>query len=60
LIAAHAWDVLGAQAAGMQAIWVARLERRWPLPLRQGETVASLIAAAEHALTRLGPRAGGV
>lgn len=47
LIAAHAWDVLGAQAVGMQAIWIARLERRWPLPLAQAKTVASLAEAAE-------------
>src|SRR5262249_58158864 len=49
LIAAHAWDVLGARAVGMRALWIARLERRWPLPLPQAETVRSLIEAAERA-----------
>jgi 2-haloacid dehalogenase len=33
LIAAYAWDVVGARAAALRAIWVARLERRWPFPL---------------------------
>lgn len=46
LIAAHAWDVVGARAAGLRAIWVARLERRWPLPLPASEGTASLIEAA--------------
>jgi 2-haloacid dehalogenase len=32
LVAAHAWDVAGARAAGLRAIWVDRSERRWPLP----------------------------
>lgn len=32
LIAAHAWDVLGAKQAGLDAVWVDRLEREWPFP----------------------------
>jgi 2-haloacid dehalogenase len=32
LIAAHAWDVVGAKQAGLDAIWVDRLEREWPFP----------------------------
>jgi 2-haloacid dehalogenase len=32
LVAAHAWDVVGAQSAGYEAIWVDRTERCWPLP----------------------------
>jgi 2-haloacid dehalogenase len=32
LIAAHAWDVVGAKAAGLDTIWVDRLEREWPFP----------------------------
>jgi 2-haloacid dehalogenase len=32
LVAAHAWDVLGARAAGRGAVWVDRLEQRWPFP----------------------------
>lgn len=32
LIAAHAWDVLGAKAAGLDTIWLDRLEREWPFP----------------------------
>ena len=32
LVSAHAWDVLGAQAAGFDAVWVDRGERVWPFP----------------------------
>src|SRR5919197_280146 len=47
LIVAHAWDVVGARAAGLDAIWVDRLERRWPLPVAEPRRVASLLEAAE-------------
>jgi 2-haloacid dehalogenase len=32
LVAAHAWDVVGAARAGMDAVWVNRDERAWPFP----------------------------
>jgi 2-haloacid dehalogenase len=32
LVAAHAWDVVGARSAGYEAIWIDRTERSWPLP----------------------------
>jgi len=32
LIAAHAWDVAGAKAAGLDAVWIDRVEHEWPLP----------------------------
>ena len=32
LVAAHAWDCLGAVHAGMRAVWVNRSERVWPFP----------------------------
>jgi 2-haloacid dehalogenase len=32
VIAAHAWDVVGAKQAGLAAVWVDRLEREWPFP----------------------------
>jgi 2-haloacid dehalogenase len=32
LIAAHAWDVLGAKHAGFDAFWVDSFEREWPFP----------------------------
>ncbi len=48
LVAAHAWDVMGARAAGLDAVWVSRLERRWPLPVPQGATAGDLAEAAER------------
>ena len=47
LVAAHAWDVVGARAAGLESIWVARLERRSPLPLPEPLRAPSLLDAAE-------------
>jgi 2-haloacid dehalogenase len=46
LIAAHGWDVVGAQNANLQAIWIDRLERRWPLPLPEPRRAESLEEAA--------------
>ena len=50
LIAAHGWDVLGARAAGMSAIWVDRLERRWPFPTDAPPTASGLVEAVELVL----------
>jgi 2-haloacid dehalogenase len=51
LIAAHGWDVVGARAAGRGAVWVERLERRWPLPLPQPATAPDLERGAEIAVS---------
>lgn len=32
LVAAHAWDVVGARATGRRAVWVDRLGQGWPFP----------------------------
>lgn len=51
LVAAHAWDVAGARAAGVRAIWVDRSERHWPLPgVEPGERASSLVDAVTLAL----------
>jgi len=50
LIAAHGWDVLGARAAGLSAIWVDRLERRWPFPTVEPSTASNLVEAVEMAV----------
>jgi 2-haloacid dehalogenase len=50
LLAAHGWDVIGAQAAGLGAIWVSRLERRWPLPLPEPPVAADLNEAVDRIL----------
>lgn len=43
MVAAHGWDVLGADAAGLRTVWMRRLEKRWPFPGRPpGATVDSL------------------
>jgi 2-haloacid dehalogenase len=54
LIAAHAWDVAGAKAAGLDAIWVDRVEREWPLPKGKPRKVASdLEEAARFVVAKL-------
>lgn len=45
LIAAHGWDVLGARNAGLAAVWVDRLERRWPFPVPEPRRAPGLVEA---------------
>ena len=45
LVAAHAWDVAGARAAGYRAVWVNREEDEWPLPLPEPLRASNLIEA---------------
>lgn len=52
LIAAHGWDVVGARAAGLSAIWIDRLEKRWPFPTDEPPTARDLVDAVELALAR--------
>ena len=50
LVAAHGWDVLGARAAGMQAVWVDRVEHAWPIPSEEPPRAPDLERAVELAL----------
>lgn len=51
LVAAHAWDVVGARAAGYRAVWLDRVEGPWPLPLGDPEPRAGdLVEAARLAV----------
>ncbi len=45
-VAAHAWDILGAERVGIRAVWIASHERAWPLPIRAGENAADAEVAA--------------
>jgi 2-haloacid dehalogenase len=50
LVAAHGWDVVGARAAGLRAVWVASAEREWPLAgIEPAERAPSLAEAAAQA-----------
>jgi hypothetical protein len=46
LVAAHAWDVVGARG-GARDDWMDRRERRWPLPVPEPPRAASLAVAVE-------------
>jgi 2-haloacid dehalogenase len=53
LVSAHAWDVLGAKQAGLDAVWIDRSERQWPFPRGKPRRVAhDLVEAAELALAK--------
>ncbi len=47
LVAAHAWDVAGARSAGLDAIWISRVERVWPLPVAPVREAADLAGAVD-------------
>jgi 2-haloacid dehalogenase len=50
LVAAHAWDVAGADHAGRRAVWVCRAEQRWTVPGEPHQPrAASLLEAARLA-----------
>jgi 2-haloacid dehalogenase len=54
LIAAHAWDVVGAKQAGLGAVWVDRLEPEWPFPKgKPRRTASNLEQAAALVLERM-------
>jgi 2-haloacid dehalogenase len=52
LVAAHAWDVHAAVRYGLRAVWVDRLEGRWPLPGEPHERRASTLAEAARLASR--------
>jgi 2-haloacid dehalogenase len=53
LVAAHAWDVVGAKQAGLDAVWIDSLEREWPFPKGKPRRVAhDLVGAVELALAK--------
>jgi 2-haloacid dehalogenase len=52
LVAAHGWDVLGARAAGLDAVWIDREEREWPFPFDAPPRAADLVGAAQLVIAR--------
>jgi FMN phosphatase YigB (HAD superfamily) len=50
LVAAHGWDVLGARAAGLDAVWVDRVEHVWPFPSAEPARAPDLERAVELAV----------
>lgn len=53
LVAAHGWDVMGADAVGIRTVWVRRLEREWALPGGPPDLVADTLADVPAALSDL-------
>src|SRR5207237_7413995 len=52
LVAAHGWDVLGARAAGLDAVWIDREEREWPFPFDTPPRAADLVGATQLVIAR--------
>jgi 2-haloacid dehalogenase len=57
LVAAHGWDVLGAQRAGLTGAWFPRSERTYPAVYEQPHVAADDLRAAVDALLALPARA---
>ena len=55
LVAAHGWDVLGAQRAGLTGAWFPRHERVYPAVYDPAALVADDLAGAVDALLALPP-----
>ena len=53
LVAAHAWDLLGASHAGWRTAWVAQLERRLAATLVKPDVVASTLERAAEGVVGL-------
>jgi 2-haloacid dehalogenase len=53
LVAAHGWDVLGAQRAGLTAAWFPRGERTYPAVYEQPHVAAGTLGAVVDALVAL-------
>ena len=53
LVAAHGWDVLGAQRAGLTGAWFPRGERSYPAVYEPPHVTASDLAGAVDALLAL-------
>jgi 2-haloacid dehalogenase len=52
LIAAHAWDVLGATKAGYDGVWVNRKNEDWPFPDAEPKSAPDLVTATPYRLRR--------
>lgn len=48
MVAAHDWDVAGARAAGMRAVFLQRGAPAWWLPVPQGPTATGIAGVADH------------
>jgi 2-haloalkanoic acid dehalogenase type II len=55
LVAAHAWDVVGARNAGLEAIWVDRRDEGWPLPIEPPAHRAGDLVTAARISTAIRP-----
>ena len=53
LVAAHGWDVLGAQRAGLTGAWFPRGERTYPAVYEDPHVTADDLGAAVDALLAL-------
>ena len=54
LVAAHAWDIMGANAVGMKTVWIERLEKWWAFPGDPPGLVAPTFAQVPTLINHIG------
>lgn len=54
LVAAHAWDIMGAHAVGMKTVWIERLEKWWTFPGNPPGLVAPSFAQVPTLINHIG------
>jgi 2-haloacid dehalogenase len=54
MVAAHAWDVLGASAVGLRTVWVSRVEKAWSFPGAPPDAAVPTLDAVPDAVDRMG------
>lgn len=53
MVAAHGWDIVGADAVGMCTIWIERLEKCWPFPGEPPGRIAADLAGVPEVISEI-------
>ncbi len=52
MVSAHSWDILGAEALGMNTVYVSRLEQQWGFPGSPAGVIVPVLADVPSAIMR--------
>lgn len=53
MVAAHGWDIVGADAVGMRTVWIEHLEKHWTFPGEPPGRVAASLALVPEAVSKI-------